>query len=700
MANNRVISAVLTLKDKNFGTTAKKSASSMKDFERRTKHATNSIKDFGRTATSSFKSVATGAASIVAALGITKALSKAFGMVKGSITNAFDRIDTMEQFKNVMQVMTGSTEKANAALQATKDIVTGTAFGLDVAAGAVQGFVTGGMKVEDATRILGSFSDAVAFYTKGTNEELDTVTDALIKMSTKGKVNMEQLGRIMEAGIPAIDIYAEAMGKGTKEVADAISKGKISAKSFMDVMDEALANGTTKFPALEGAAKKAGASWRGTFDNMRAAVTRGTTGIIEKIDAMLKENGLPDMRSMVSLFGKKFEAVLGSVADKIPIVADVLMALYKKSKPGLDWLKDVAFNRIKDAVSGFGDRVLVVRDWAVEAFQNIKTRIQENSPVIEGVKGVVQDLGDKAIELKGWMLEAFESARPSLDWLKDEGLPLVVDGIAKVIEKATDAYNYINDNWNLISPIVYGIATAIGVYKAGMVIAAIATNAMTIATTGMAIAQGALNAVLAISPFGWVAIAIGAVVAAGVLLYKNWDTIKLAAQILWDKVKDVGGGIRTAFESAWGAVKEAAANSINFVIDKINGLIKAINKIPGVNVPIIAKVDWGAAETAAPQGKVAGGSVMASYAVGTNRVNRDQVAAIHKDEMIVPARQARNLRQQGVTIDNIDKKSPITMSRSGGNNNIINININGVNKSTNEIINELVPQLKHRLANL
>lgn len=648
MAGNRVISAVLTLKDKDFGSTAKKSASAMTDFQRKTQHSANTVKSFGRSASSSFKSVATGAASIAAAIGVTRALSGAFNMVKSSVTSAFERIDTMESFERTITTLTGSTEKTKAALEATRDAVTGTGYGLDVAAKSVQDFVTRGMEVEKATDAVAIWGDAVAFYGDGSNEQLASVSDALGKMYSSGKVGMDQMNRLFDAGIDGVGMYSKATGKDMETVKKGLSSGKISAEDFLGVVGTAMEEGTNGVQKIAGAAKEAGSTWGNTFANMRAAVTRGVEGIVVKIDEMLTSNGLPDMRSMVSDFGSNFEGVLGSLAEKIPAITGFLVGMYESAKPGLDYIKDTA-------------------------------------------------------------------------------MPAVQEGIGFVVEKATEMYNFFVENWPMISPVVAGVAATVAAFRTGIVVITAAKATWAAVTSGVQIATALLNGTLAISPLGWVALAIGAVVAAGVLLWQNWDTVKEKAQLLWDKTKEVGAGIRDAFESAWNAVKEAAANSINFVIDKINSLIGAINKIPGVNVPIVAKVDWSQASggATAATNSSSGPQRLASFDVGTNRVQRDMVAQIHKDEMIVPAVQSRNLRKQGVTIDNIDKTAPVR-SASIQTTNVSNsdipqliqaileliqllkntakgdvvINIDGYNKSVNEIINELIPALKLRMANM
>lgn len=657
MAGGRVISAVLTLKDKNFSSNAKKSASAMTDFQRKTQHSTNAVKNFGNTAKSSFKSVATGAASIAAAIGITRALSGAFNMVKSSVSSAFDRIDTMEAFESTLTVLTGSAEKTKEALEATRNAVTGTAYGLDTAAKSVQDFVTRGMEVDKATKTIEQWGDAVAFYGDGSNEQLASVMDALAKMYSSGKVSMDQMNRLYDAGIDGVGTYAKAVGRDAASVQKDLSKGKITAKDFIDVVGTAFQEGTNGVVKIAGAAKDAGSSWGSVFGNMRAAVTRGVEGIIIKIDEMLVSNGLPDMRALVAEFGKKFEEVLNGAADKIPVVTDFLVGMYERAKPGLDYIKDTAFPAIQDA---------------------------------------------------------FQFAT----------------------DKARDMYDFIVTNWPAISPIIAGVAAAVGAFKVGIVAITAAKATWAAVTTGVQIATAILNGTLALTPFGWIVLAIGAVVAAGVALWQNWDTVKEKAQDLWDKTKMVGEGIQIAFSMAFDIVKSAAETSINFVIGKINDLIGVINLIPGVNVPIIAKVDYTSASAAASKtggsssssGSSSGGSrsAVASYDVGTNRVPKDMFANIHKDEMIIPARQSENLRRQGVTIDNIDKGSlnqsgsvrVASVNQSTSNDGVLAlltqllqaikdmpkgdvvVHINGSNLTVQEIINELVPLLKLRLANM
>lgn len=299
------VKAVLSAVDSNFTSTMKTANSSLAG-----------IKTASESATSSIMKIASG-------IGVFKALSASANLVKSSISSAMGRQDTMEAFNRTITQITGSAENATKALEDLKKITKGTAYGLDVAAKATQNFVTRGMDLSKATKSVGIWADAVSFYGKGTNEQLETVTDALAKMRTKGTVEMDQLNRMFDVGIDAVGIYAKAVGKSSQEVQDSLSDKTIRTDEFLNVVEKAMEEGTNGVQKIAGAAKEAGASWTGTIDNMKAATTRGVLSIMQAIDDMLSKNKLPQMREMISQFGKGAETTMNTVANGIKNLKDV-----------------------------------------------------------------------------------------------------------------------------------------------------------------------------------------------------------------------------------------------------------------------------------------------------------------------------------------------------------------------------------------
>lgn len=89
---------------------------------------------------------------------------------------------------------------------------------------------------------------------------------------------------------------------------------------------------------------------------------------------------------------------------------------------------------------------------------------------------------------------------------------------------------------------------------------------------------GGATTALSLGPMVGIVAAIAAVIAIGVLLYKNWDKIKAAAKALGDKLKSVWNDIKTATANAWNSIKEnitapfkKAKETIEGIIEKIKG---------------------------------------------------------------------------------------------------------------------------------
>lgn len=82
-------------------------------------------------------------------------------------------------------------------------------------------------------------------------------------------------------------------------------------------------------------------------------------------------------------------------------------------------------------------------------------------------------------------------------------------------------------------------------------------------------------------------------IAAGVALYKNWDTVKGYAKDLGNAISSTWGGITSATSEAWGMVKTAISDKINAArntvksgIDAISGFFKnAVLKFPDIKLP-------------------------------------------------------------------------------------------------------------------
>ncbi|WP_102693828.1 hypothetical protein [Rummeliibacillus pycnus] len=279
----------------------------------------------------------------------------------------------------------------------------------------------------------------------------------------------------------------------------------------------------------------------------------------------------------------------------------------------------------------------------------------------------------------------------------DEGLGTALSKLANYVKtidfvdlgnKASTAFDkiskgvkWISDNFNGIKETVIGVGIAVVAFKgimAGLTVISTINTLMKAYRTGTLIATAAqwnLNAALLANPIGLIVVAIAALIGIIVVLVRNWDTVTKKTKQFWRAIGGGSGAIRilmgplgiligaaidlaknwdstkSVWENVWGAIKRSAAESVNSVIGGINEMIKMINKLPGVNVPVIAKVDWGGTPVA-PSKKLPkknpqlgsltnyapknyGGLNLPGHKGGLNRVPYDgYVARLHEGERI------------------------------------------------------------------
>ena len=318
--------------------------------------AGNSVQRSTAQMSSSFNNTKSSISSFLSAIGgIT--IAKGLGsMISSRLSSAFSRIDTMDNYNRTMTAITGSSQMAKASLNSIRDSVTGTGYNLDTAAIAVQNFVTRGMNIGNATSEVTKWLDAVSFYGAGTDEQLSTVTDALGKMMSKGTVEMEQLNRITDVGIGAVEIYAQATGQSASAVQNALSKGSISSQNFITTVSTAFEEGTNGVLKIAGAAQNASASYEATVNNMYVAITRGLQDAIIEIDAAVEKVFGKDIRTIISDFGKFAETTIGNLGTAAG-----------------------------NLITMVGPTIQIVNGWIEKAVNNIDSII----PVVAGVVGVV-----------------------------------------------------------------------------------------------------------------------------------------------------------------------------------------------------------------------------------------------------------------------------------------------------------------------
>lgn len=153
----------------------------------------------------------------------------------------------------------------------------------------------------------------------------------------------------------------------------------------------------------------------------------------------------------------------------------------------------------------------------------------------------------------------------------------VIQGLTKVIEKITKLPKPIKGAILIIG----GVLAVAGPLLIFMGSLASAIGALIPLVGGLSVASLPITGTMLL-----IAAAIAAVVAAGVLLYKNWDTVKQKANQLKNHFKSLGNKLTQPFRDAWTKIKG--------IINKIKGLfpIKIGKLLKNIKLPHFS-ISWG-----------------------------------------------------------------------------------------------------------
>lgn len=272
-------------------------------------------------------------------------------------------------------------------------------------------------------------------------------------------------------------------------------------------------------------------------------------GVILSQDTLDSANALNDKVDTLKATVKGFAGKIGSeLAGRASKALDIVGSHFSQAfnASPMDWLNgklDTLMAKLDSWIAGGG----------LEQLADL---------LVNGIQTGAQKAG-----------EMLQKAGDALKWCKDHSDTLVdvLKGLAAAwaVKKVLDFNNGLADCVGNIGGIIKTVLTMTGVLGGQ----AAATGTATAAQTG-------LNAAMTANPIGAVILAIEALIAVGVLLYKNWDTIKAGAQSLWNKSKTVSIKIGTAFSGAFDKVKNAAKTALEWVGDKLSWLNDKIESIP------------------------------------------------------------------------------------------------------------------------
>lgn len=360
MAESFSVEAILTATDKNMTSTMNKAIGACQSFGDRVK-------------------------SIVAGVGITKAIGATMNVLSSSFDGAINRFDTMQSYPKVMKSLgfaVGQSQKSVAKLnQSVQGLPTNLA---DV--------VTTSKSLASVTSNIDKATDTTialnhAFLASGSSsEDASRGLQQYSQMLAKGTVDMQSWRTLQETMAPALTKVAKKLGitsGNANELYDALQNGTITFDQFNDAMIEC----DTETGGFAETALEASKGVKTSMTNIKSAVQNLEQGFLSAMNNMLKSKAMGGLVDNLEKIKSKIYDFRNSIMESKDdgLTWDFKPGVLENVSKAMDWLADRA-NNAKAMVQQFYDGFM-----KTDAVQNAITLFDKVKDAIGNVMDKLQD---------------------------------------------------------------------------------------------------------------------------------------------------------------------------------------------------------------------------------------------------------------------------------------------------------------------
>ena len=324
-------------------------------------------------------------AGVTAALGaVTAALGA--GVVAGVKYNA-----SIESYQTSFEVMTGSAEKAAEVIDQLKKVGAETPFELPELADTTQLLMNYGFTADEALDKMMMLGDI----SQGSADKMSRIAMAYGQMSSAGKVSLEDVKQMIEAGFNPLQEISESTGESMESLYDRISKGTISVDEITASMERATSEGGNYFQSME----KQSQTFSGLISTLKDNAQQLLGEVVKPISDGLTETLLPAAISTIEQLTQGFEE--NGVAGMIQAAGNIINGFITGIIENAPFLITTGMDALNQFLLGIatGIPVLITKGFdivtqlALGIIQNLPQLIMQGSQVITNfVSGVLSSL--------------------------------------------------------------------------------------------------------------------------------------------------------------------------------------------------------------------------------------------------------------------------------------------------------------------
>lgn len=456
-----------------------------------------------------------GAGVAVAAVGaVTAALGA--GVVAGVKYNA-----SIESYQTSFEVMTGSAEKAAEVIDKLKKVGAETPFELPDLADTTQLLMNYGFSADEAMDKMMMLGDI----SQGSAEKMSRIATAYGQMSSAGKVSLEDVKQMIEAGFNPLQEISESTGESMASLYDRISKGTISVDEITASMQRATSEGGKYFQSME----KQSQTFSGLISTLKDNAQQLLGEVVKPISDGLTESLLPAAISAIEQLTQGFEE--NGVSGMIQAAGNIVNGLFTGIMENAPMLISTGMELLNQFLLGVATGIPALLTKGFEMVTQLVIGILQNLPqlITQGVAVITN------------FVNGLLSSLPSVLQSGVQMILRLVDGII-----------------NNLPAIVSTAAQAIARF-----VASIASNLPQILSTGIKIigelASGLIRAIPKL--VGKIPQIISSIKNA----FLSVDWLSVGGNI----IKGIASGVASAAEQLVDAAVSAATDALNWVKSKL-----------------------------------------------------------------------------------------------------------------------------------
>lgn len=382
-----------------------------------------------------------GSIATTAFTGITVAVGAVSTALVAGATAGAKYNATIEQYKTSFEVMTGSAEKATEVVEKLKKLGAETPFEMTDLADTTQLLMNYGLTADDAISKMQMLGDI----SQGSAEKMGRIAMAYGQMSSAGKVSLEDIKQMIEAGFNPLQEISQTTGESMSSLYDRISKGTITVDEITASMERSTSAGGKYFQSMQ----KQSQTVNGQLSTLKDNASQLLGTLTEGFSTTLGGTVLPMINEMVGSLQTAFQT--GGMEAFSAKLGEVLSNLITQLGSALPNLVNLGVNVVQNLISGIQQNLPSIAQSAIEIISTLLTGMMNMLPnilemgiqlILQLIIGIAQQLPELIPQMVDAVMLMVGTLIDNIDLLIEAGMELIIglalgliEAIPRLVEK-------------------------------------------------------------------------------------------------------------------------------------------------------------------------------------------------------------------------------------------------------------------------